>query len=113
MTLIPLLRTAEFVSTIATHTTVLVFSFLAFRRTKLRPFALWIVASTIGIVLMSGWYMRSISPRLPPAEYMTYEAIYRVGFIVDSILAATGTVMLIRYVLAKSEFRSIPSDPTN
>lgn len=34
--------------------------------------------------------------------------MYRTGFIIDGILGATGTVMLIRYFLAKIESEAFP-----
>jgi hypothetical protein len=95
------LRSAEFVTTIATSSAILVFSFSAYRRTKLLPFALWIASSTMTIIFMSAWYVHSIWPPLSKEDEITFSVIYRVSFIINSILGATGSIMLIQHLLAK------------
>jgi hypothetical protein len=101
MTLISFLRLTEFVTAIAAHAAILVFSFAAYRRTKLMPFALWIASSSIGILLLSAWYRYSFSPPVTHSEAMTFTVIYRIGFIIDNLLGAAGGVLLIQHLLAK------------
>ncbi len=113
MTSASFLRTAEFITTVGAHVAVLVFSFAGYRRTKLRPFALWIAASSIGILLMSGWYITGNSPHLLQSDYTSYMFIYRIGFIIGNILGATGAVMLIQCFLKKLEPKSIPTNAEN
>ena len=103
MNLTSFLRAAEFVTTIAANSTVLCFSFSAYRRTKLRAFAFWIWSCTLGIILMSAWYMRTLSPPTSREDYMTFSVIYRIIFIANNIVNVIGSLMIIRHVVAEGE----------
>jgi tellurite resistance protein TehA-like permease len=109
MTLTTLLRTVEFGVSIACSSTVLCFSFAAYRRTKLRAFALWICSSALGIILMCSWYTRSLSPQSSHADYMTFSVIYRLAFIANVIVSAVGSVMVVQHVLNRP---NPPREPT-
>ena len=95
------LEKLEYGTSVTCSAIVLVFSFTAYRRTKLLPFALWIVASSISIVLMTGWYSHLHTVPASRADYETYMTIYRIGFFTNNILATIGSVMLIQHVLAR------------
>src|ERR1017187_1246596 len=103
MTLKSFLQAAEFVTSVAVGLTVLSFSFSAYRRTKLRAFAFWIWSCTLSVILMTAWYFFTLYPVSSREHYFTSSVIYRILFMVDNVLGAIGSVMLIRHVLAERE----------
>jgi hypothetical protein len=111
MTIIPFLRSAETITSIATSVAVIVFSFAAYRRTKLLPFALWIASCSISIILVVASYDHSTLPPASHEDEMKFQVFYRVGFIICSILGAAGSVMLIQYLMAKLDSESPPKIP--
>jgi hypothetical protein len=103
MTLTSFLQTAEYVTFVVFTTAILVFSFVAYRRTKLRAFAFWIASSSMGLIQMSAWYIHIHSSPLPESDRMTFNVIYRLCYIVINVLGAIGSIMLIQHVLAERE----------
>jgi hypothetical protein len=103
MTTTTFLRGAEFVTSIATNSAVLSFSFSAYRRTNLRAFAFWIWSCAIAIILMSAWYIMSFSPPSTRTDYLTFTIFYRILFMVNSILGATGSIMIVRHFLSERD----------
>jgi hypothetical protein len=99
MTITSFLRTVEFVTYIFTTTAVLIFSFSAYRRTKLRAFGFWIASTTIGIIEMSAWYIHIHRPPASHDDELTFNVIYRLTFIIVTILGTIGSVMIIKYFL--------------
>ena len=109
MTLTSFLRTVEFVTFFAATSTVLYFSFAAYRRTRLRAFAFWIWACTIGLIQMSAWYIHIHTPPSSHADEMTFNVIYRLCYLVVTILGAIGNVMLIQHLLKMPPNKSMQS----
>jgi hypothetical protein len=103
-----ILRAADFVVTIAVNSIVLCFSFKAYRRTRMRAFAFWIAACTICIISSVGLYGYAYSRSLSAADYRTFMEFYRLGYALQAILGAAGSIMLIRHVLPKTELPASP-----
>jgi hypothetical protein len=103
-----LLRLADFVTTIAVNSIVLSFSFAAYRRTRMRAFAFWIAACTICIISTVGLYGYAYSRALSAEDYRTFMEFYRIGYAVQAILGAAGSIMIIRFILTKISTATSP-----
>lgn len=80
---------------------VLYYSLVAYRRTKMRAFALWVWASAIGIVqLLAYESYYSSGPHSFTADQRA-TLIWRAGYILAVVLSSVGSILLIRYVLAR------------
>ena len=111
MNALTFLRHADFVATIAVNSTVLCFSFTAYRRTGMRAFAFWIAGCAICIISSVGLHTYGSSRTLPPADYRSFMEFYRIGYIVQAALGGAGSVMIIRHLLAKLDSGSAPNKP--
>jgi hypothetical protein len=109
MNILTTLRFLDFVVTIAVNSIVLCFSFTAYRRTRMRAFAFWIAACTICIISSVGLHGYAYSRSLSAQDYRTFMEFYRLGYVVQAILGAAGSIMLIRHILPKVEIASSPS----
>jgi len=52
---------------------------------------------------MSAWYMRILSPATSRQDYVTFTVTYRIIFMANNILSATGSLMVIRHVVPERE----------
>ena len=94
MTILTLLRDADYVALMGANIAIVFFSFVAYRRTKLLPFALLsagmlLEASLVTMLQIHGYVYQ-------PGDDPTIYYIYRGGLIVAIGLNGTGIVMLIR-----------------
>ena len=95
------LQHTHLVIVLAADAVILSFSLIAYRRTKLRVFAFLMIASALSIIQSVGVETYD-SSRLSVAEYERFMVVWRISYIATVILSATGTVMLIRYVLSRA-----------
>ncbi len=101
MNALTFLRHADFVATIAVNSTVLCFSFTAYHRTGMRAFAFWIAGCAICIISSVGLHTYGYSRTLPAEDYRSFMEFYRIGYIIQAALGGSGSVMIIRHLLAK------------
>ncbi len=105
MDILSFLRWVEFVIPITVNSVLLYFFFLAYRRTKLRAFALLIFCDIVYIILVlarftdSFWYVTSRGQLI--IFFAAYDILWMVGLVVNAI----AFVMLIRYLLSEHERR--------
>lgn len=74
---------------------VIILSYQAYRRTKCLGFALWIVSSVLSLSATIGWDVIGHAypyPRIYPAAVIAYRSVY----LVNSVVPAVGTVLVIR-----------------
>lgn len=86
---------------------VIVLSYRAFRKTRFIGFALWIVSSVLSVSGTLGWDVVGHAysyPRLYPAAVI----VYRVVFVLNSIISAIGTILVIREFVRLSNARELP-----
>jgi hypothetical protein len=103
MSILSFLREADFVTKIAFHAAILFFSIHAYHRTGLKALALLICGSVLGVALAVGLRMHGYV--LQPEDAPTFYYFYRIGIIAAGGLTVTGTLLLIRYVVADSDSR--------
>ena|SRR5438445_8977353 len=111
MNALTFLRHADFFATIAVNSIVLCFSFTAYRRTGMRAFAFWIVGCVICIISSVGLHAYGYSRTLAPEDYRRFMEFYRIGYLIQAALSGAGSVMIIRYVLAKLDADAAPNKP--
>ena len=99
--LLSLLRSADFLVTFGVNAVVLYFSFVAYRRTKMRAFAFWIWSAGIALIQTMALHTYGSSrSTLSHSDAETFQVFYRTFYIVGTVLGTLGTVMLVRYMLA-------------
>src|SRR5438046_9076343 len=101
MTITSFLREPDFVVTIFTNLAVLFVSFPAYKRTKLLPFALFIWSGFFGIILPAALHIHRTRGFISTNVDRTFLELYRVGYIVVSILCTAGVLLLARHFMAK------------
>ena len=105
MDILSFLRWVEFVIPITVNSVLLYFFFLAYRRTKLRAFALLIFCDIVYIILVlarftdSFWYVTSRS------ELIIFTVACDILWTIGAVGSATAFVMFIRYLLSEHERR--------
>src|SRR5215831_5924640 len=99
MNMLPFLRQADFVTTIAVNSIVLCFSFTAYRRTRMPAFAFWIAGCTICIISSVGLHTYGYSRALSSERYRSFLEFYRFGYIVQGVLGCAGSIMLIQHLV--------------
>jgi hypothetical protein len=99
MTMTSFLREADFVVTIFANLAVLFVAFPAYKRTKFLPFAFFIWSSFGGLILSAGLHIHHARGFISADDERTFQELYRVGYLVVSILATVGVVLLIRRFL--------------
>lgn len=83
---------------------VIILSYRAYRQTKFIGFTLWIASSVLSLCGTIGWDVVGHAysyPRLYPAAVI----IYRVVFVMNSVISAIGTILVIREFLRLSKAR--------
>ena len=83
---------------------VIILSYRAYRQTKFIGFTLWIASSVLSLCGTIGWDVVGHAysyPRLYPAAVITY----RLVFLLNSIVSALGTVLVIREFVRLSKAR--------
>jgi hypothetical protein len=100
MTITSFLREADFVVTIFTNLAVLAVAFPAYKRTKVVPFALFIWGGFLGIILSAALHINRARPYVSADDQQTFLELYRIGYIVVSMLWTGGAVLLIRRFMA-------------
>ena len=103
MHLLPFLRHADFVATICVDTMVLVFSFPAYRRTKMREFGLLILGSTIGIISEAAYKFYTARSYASTQDAQTFLEFYRAGYLVAIISWGVAIYQLIQHVMSGVE----------
>lgn len=98
MSLLAFLRLVDFFTSIAVDSAVLVWAFTAYRRTQMRAFALLLWGSFIGIILSAGLEMQHRTSHTS-SDALTFTQLYRIGYMLATILWGTGIILLIRHVL--------------
>ena len=106
MSITSFLRHIDFIVTIAVNSLVLCFSYTAYRRTRMRAFAFWIASCAICIISSVGLHGYAYSRSLSAEDYRRFMEFYRVGYAVEAVLGAVGSIMLIRHILAKGDVTS-------
>jgi signal transduction histidine kinase len=101
MTITSFLREADFVVTIFTNVAVLFVAFPAYRRTKLLPFALFIWGGFVGVILSAALHIHRTRGFISTDDERQFQELYRVGYIVGSILWTAGVVLLVRHFMAQ------------
>ena len=96
MTLPTILREADFVVTIFTNVIVLLIGFPAYKRTRMSAFAWLIWGGFLGIVLSAALRFHSSRGFLNVEDDRTFYEVYRIGYIVVSVLWTGGVVKLVR-----------------
>jgi hypothetical protein len=94
--MISFLREADFAVTIFANVAVLLVAFPAYKRTKFVPFALFIWSSFGGIVLSAALHIHRARGFVSTEDEQTFQELYRVGYLVVSILGTIGVVLLVR-----------------
>ena len=98
--LLSFLRSADFLVTFGVNAVVLYYSFVVYRRTKMRAFAFWIGSSAIAIIQTVALHTYGSSrSTLLHSDAETFQVFYRTFYIVGTVLGTIGTVMLVRYML--------------
>jgi hypothetical protein len=105
MDTLSLLEWAEFVVPITVYSVLLYFFSLAYRRTKLRPFALWIFAAIVYIIALLARFIASFCYLTSRETLIVFTAAYDALWMVGLVINATAFVMLIRYLLSERERR--------
>jgi len=83
---------------------VIILSYRAYRQTRFIGFALWIASSVLSLCGTIGWDVVGHAysyPRLYPAAVIIYRAV----FLVNSVISAIGTIVVIREFLRLSRAR--------
>jgi len=101
MTFISFLREADFVVTIFVNLAVLFVSFPAYKRTRLLPFALFIWGGLLGVILSAALHIHRTRGFISSDDDRQFQELYRIGYIVGSILWAAGVVLLVRHFMAQ------------
>jgi hypothetical protein len=101
MSLLSFLRHADFVTTILVDTMVLVFSFSAYRLTKMRAFGFLILGSAIGIISEAALQFYRARSYTSPDDALAFYQIYRAGYVVASISWGVGIYQLIQFVVSR------------
>jgi hypothetical protein len=96
MHLLSFLRGVDFLTTICIDTMVLVFSFPAFRRTKMPAFGFLILGSAIGII--SGFGLQFGRATATANDKLTFSEFYRAGYVVAAVSWGIAIYQLIQYV---------------
>ena len=109
--MLPFLRQADFVTTIAVNRIVLCFSFTAYRRTRMLAFAFWIAGCTICIISSVGLHTYGYSQRLSSEDYRSFMEFYRFGYIVQGVPGCAGSVMLIQHLVRGLGQNGEPNNP--
>ena len=100
MTMTSFLREADFAVTIFANVAVLLVSFPAYKRTKFVPFAIFIWSSFISIILSAALHIHRARGPTSTEDERTFQELYRVGYLVVSVLGTIGVVLLVRRFLA-------------
>ncbi len=99
MTIALFLRHAELVVTVCTNLAVIIASIIAYRRTKLLAFAIIILAGILTLTLSTIAHIHYAQPTMSRDDERVFYEFYRVGYIIISLIAVTGSLMLIRQFL--------------
>ena len=106
MNMLSFLTWAEFVIPIAIDSVLLYYFVLAYRRTKLRPFALWIFSFIVNTILLLARLVASFcyvtSREILIISYAAYDILWMASLVVFAI----AFVMLIRHLLSEHEKKS-------
>jgi len=96
---------AEFVIPITVNSVLLYFFFLAYRRTKLRAFVLWIFSDIVVIIALLTRFIASFCYVTSRGELIAFSATYDILWMVGLVVSAIAFIMLIRFLLSEHERR--------
>ena len=85
---------------------VIILSYRAYRQTRFIGFALWIASSILSVCGTLGWDVFGHAYSYPRL-YPTAVIIYRIVFVMNSIISAIGTILVIREFIRLSKTRTI------
>ena len=99
MSIPSLLQEIAFLSMFVVDVAVLCFAVFAYRRTKLPALGLLALGAFVAITTGTAFHIRTYVLALD-SDDITFHFIYRLGYICAVFLSGTGTILLIRHVLA-------------
>ena len=80
---------------------MLVYSFRAYRQTRLTAFALWIWSSSLGLVMLVLNHAYLTQRGLPAEQVRQVLIFVRALYIINAVLGSVAAIMLINHILAK------------
>jgi len=109
MNIEPLLHNAAIVTTTSINILVLVFSLMAYCRTRMKTFVFLVGGCAIAIFLIAASNFGKPSPNLNPDGYREYMNLYYVATIVSVGMSGLGILLLIRHILRMFERKTPPN----
>lgn len=103
MHVLSFLHNAVFIATILIDTLVLVFSFSAYRRTKMQAFGLLILGSAVGIMLTLAQMSFRPDPYNTANDLRTFWIVFMLFSIVSIVSWGIAIYQLIQFVMSKIE----------